>query len=156
MAVLGSINARVRQELLSYSMIVPGYKVHCTTSGKKVHVDSQSCSHEQKRRKRLQQSYLHSVHGRNGATVDSVWRLPGHSGQESRTTHPKCHVSSGKNDYKSQTGIAFVFCVSARLYPLLQYTGDQGNEWLMKYDEVDSDGRLTPKNRHYEPFHCLS
>ena len=80
MSVLGSINARVRQELLSYSMIVPGYKVYCTTSGKKVHVDSQSCSHEQKRRKRLQQSYLHSVHGRIGATVDSVWRMPSHFG----------------------------------------------------------------------------
>ena len=79
MSVLGSRNARVRQELLSYSMIVPGYNVYSNTSGKKVHV-THSCSHEQKRRKRLQQSYLHSVHGRIGATVDSVWRLPGHFG----------------------------------------------------------------------------
>ena len=79
MSVLGNIHARVRQELLSYSMIVPGYNVYSNTSGKKVHV-THSCSHEQKRRKRLQQSYLHSVHGRIGATVDSVWRLPGHFG----------------------------------------------------------------------------
>ena len=113
------INAKVRQELLLYSMIVPGYNVYCNTSEKKVHDNSQSFSHEHKRWKQLQQSYLHIVHGRIEATVDSVWKLPGHFGQEARSIPSKCHVSSGKNDYKSQTGIAFVFCVGARLYPLL-------------------------------------